>query len=379
MNTLHFKRKLTSMRYLTYFLIVLFSCQSHFLAGQCVTDELSAQNCLDNPDQCALSVASRQDILNAYNEYKTDPSKYAASLAQVEQRVIPVVFHIMHQCGDEYITDEQCAAALAEANLDFHGNNYELNQFTDADLAPFDVDLGSFENFRFQLASIDEYGNATTGITRTINSHTYDGTRGEYPMKRVIQWDPSKYLNIWVVANTPNASGYAIYPKDTNSPDTRFRDGIVITHRYLGFIGSANTLEHRRRHTLGHEIGHWLGLKHTWDGFAGVNLASSCKVDDDLCDTPNSIGFSDPVYPKAIQFNYMNSAKNGTATYNQNGLGVGGTFSATSGGIVGHYVYDGITNYVNSIPNSCWCRVNLMLPLQPMVIFLLKMRIMTIP
>jgi len=220
--------------------MLLLSLPSNLTKAQCVTDEIAEQNCQNDPANCALREFYWQTILDAFNNYQQDPALYATNLAEVEQRVIPVVFHIIHQCGDEYITDAQCAAAIDEVNLDFQGDNYELNEFYDTatqsyGLGPFEDDLGVFETLRFELASIDEYGNATTGITRTIDYSTYDGTSSGTYLKSLIQWDPSKYLNVWVV-NTTGGSAYAIFPEDANETSARVNDGIVISHNYLSLI-----------------------------------------------------------------------------------------------------------------------------------------------
>ena len=99
-------------------------------------------------------------------------------------------------------------------------------------------------------------------------------------LKNLIQWDPSRYINIWIINNMHyeifaqfncgtwvrlNGGGYATMP-----PNGGALDGIVITA--FGRL-------------LAHEMGHYLGLYHT---FEGLNCANgNCKTDGDrICDTP---------------------------------------------------------------------------------------------
>jgi PKD repeat protein len=55
----------------------------------------------------------------------------------------------------------------------------------------------------------------------------------------------------------------------------------------LGRIGTGNEIRSR---TLTHEVGHWLNLYHTWGPTNNAGLASNCGEDDDVLDTPNTIG-----------------------------------------------------------------------------------------
>ncbi|MDO8368810.1 MAG: M43 family zinc metalloprotease, partial [Saprospiraceae bacterium] len=135
--------------------------------------------------------------------------------------------------------------------------------------------------FRFCLAQQTPDVLATSGITRTQSSLTDVFVNPQDPaLKNLIRWDPTRYVNVWVVKSifsavqgTPYA-GYATLPFSHGS---NF-DGIVIGAEYTGssFL-QQNTV-------LAHEMGHFLGLYHTFEG--------SCPNDDCLqqgdrvCDTP---------------------------------------------------------------------------------------------
>jgi hypothetical protein len=72
-------------------------------------------------------------------------------------------------------------------------------------------------------------------------------------------------------------------------------DGIVMRHDYVGAIGTSQWLH---RTVLTHEVGHYLNLYHIWGGnnvpgfyYLPVANAGNCAYDDEVSDTPNTIGW----------------------------------------------------------------------------------------
>lgn len=150
----------------------------------------------------------------------------------------------------------------------------------------------------FELAKIDPDGNCTSGINRMYTRKTLEARD---QIKSLVQWDPYRYLNIWVVETIENLAGngitlgYAQFPEDLASrPET---DGLVIRHDYLGSTGTASSQIGR---TASHEIGHWLGLRHIWGDddydpeaeefltppFSSDDIDQICSSDDGVNDTP---------------------------------------------------------------------------------------------
>jgi hypothetical protein len=81
-------------------------------------------------------------------------------------------------------------------------------------------------------------------------------------------WDPLKYLNIWVV-NLMNSQGgqtlgYSFLPGLQSQSWTAWKDGLVVDYAYFGTVGNAANSSQNDGRTPTHEIGHYLGLKHTF-------------------------------------------------------------------------------------------------------------------
>lgn len=191
---------------------------------------------------------------------------------------IPVVFHILHQYGSENITDAQVYDQMEILNDDYRALNADL-----VDVVPdFDTVFGDVR-IEFKLASYDPFGNCTNGIEHIYTHETGQGD----DFSKMQQWNRTRYLNIWVLDGiNSGAAGYAYYPTATNN-QSFWIDGINILNNHIGSIGSGSAFNSR---SLTHEIGHWLGLPHTWGSTNDNNLPINCDYDDGIADTPVCIG-----------------------------------------------------------------------------------------
>lgn len=197
-------------------------------------------------------------------------------------RIIPVVFHIMHDYGPENISDAQVADCIRILNQDYANRAPDTNRISRAFRG-----IRGTTNFEFRLAKLDPNGNCTNGITRHVTNLTYNA--GEN-VKSIVSWDTRRYLNIWVVSNIASGAGaYAFYP---GSAPSQAQEGIVARATQTGSIGASGGSNFAAR-TISHEVGHYFNLPHTWGNSNEPGLATNCNIDDGVADTPNTVGVAD--------------------------------------------------------------------------------------
>lgn len=186
---------------------------------------------------------------------------------------IPIVFHILHLNGSENISDAQVFDAVSILNRDYR----KLNQDTANIVSQFQS-VAADCSIQFSLATKDNNGKCTNGITRHYDSNTnWTIDFANY----LYTWPPSKYLNVYVVNSMPSGvAGYAYLPGTVGAT----ADAIVILNDYVGSIGTSNPYTSR---ALTHEVGHWLNLQHTWGSTNNPGVACG---DDGVGDTPITKG-----------------------------------------------------------------------------------------
>ena len=195
--------------------------------------------------------------------------------------IIPIVYHIIHEGGNENISDAQVYNSLELLNRDMR----KLNPDTLNIVSEF-VDLAADINIEFRLAQRDPEGNCTKGINRIQSNLTNEGGS---EMKDLIFWPRDMYLNIWVCKDAAGSAGYTYLPSLVNNGWLADQDGIVMRHDYVGAIGTSSSSSSR---TLPHEVGHWLNLLHTWGGTNEPAVGDNCFSDDGVDDTPLTRGWT---------------------------------------------------------------------------------------
>ena len=259
------------------------------------------------PHKC-MSHEVLQDELQKHPELIQDRAKFEESVREYIEatrntgekadgkRIIPVVFHIIHECGPENISNEQVLDQIRILNEDFSLTNSDFSNTPDAF-----AELAADCQIEFRLAQIDDQGNCTDGIVRVYSPKTNEANNAN-GVKALSQWSYFKYLNVWVVKSIGSIQGaggevlgYAQFPAG-GLPST---DGIVLRHDCVGSIGTAanGAFGQRKGRTATHEIGHWLGLRHVWgdadcgsDGIDDTPIAQGPNYGVCWSDYPHNIG-----------------------------------------------------------------------------------------
>ena len=253
------------------FLLIVFSLSLHTLVAQsafsCATDSLWQRYLLDHPGAQEAYTNLRERFYP--NISATGTSRSAATLT------IPVVVHIIHH-GDPVgqganISNARIAAQFAFTNAELTATNPNFSNVP----TNFQSAVGSAD-IELCLATTDAQGLSTSGITRSYYpAASIDLNFIENTIKPALAWDPMQYLNVYVVEVSPIGVGYAYLPASgfVGTP----ADGIVCATEAFGSYATGAVYPT----TLVHEIGHYLGLLHTFDGY-------DCNADDGITDTPNT-------------------------------------------------------------------------------------------
>ncbi len=198
---------------------------------------------------------------------------------------LPVVIHVVTPKQSPDISTAQILHQIDILNADFAGKGENIHKVPEEFQSRI-ADTG----IQFCLASTDPQGNPTTGIVYrltpipNIGLETNDQGRISVYYTQfggTDLWDPTRYINIWIAEVHPGILGTSSFP---GMAPFHEETGILIDFRYFGSLGVASyNSKFKDGHTLTHEMGHYLGLRHIWG--AGT---SGCNDDDGIDDTPLS-------------------------------------------------------------------------------------------
>tara|TARA_Y100000994_G_scaffold249458_1_gene261277 strand:+ start:16946 stop:18136 length:1191 start_codon:yes stop_codon:yes gene_type:complete len=283
---------------------------------------------------------------------------------------IPVVFHIVYNTDAQNIADSIVYSQIDVLNEDYRRLNANASDTRDEFL-----EFAGDANIEFFLANTDPDGNPTNGIIHQYTSRDeflmFDNIlSNEITLDEVKSsltggsdaWNTSKYLNIWVcnIASLDilglelgQVFGYAYpptnideallelsnsqtvpdWPTDMLSNDESLQ-GVVLHYTTVGrnnpYANDDGMVENNLGRTAVHEIGHYLGLRHTWGDAISFLGEDGCNLDDGISDTPNA----------SDQAGYICDFNKNTCT--------GDLFGST-----GEDLPDMVENYMDYSPDDC--------------------------
>lgn len=253
----------TILNVLSFLSIALTALHVSGQAENCGTDRYAEIMKLRHPEIAEQEKSFNENAI----AYAKGPQTRAAIYT------IPVVFHVIHVNGPENIGRTQILDQMRILNQDFQLLNPGKSRIR-ATFAGLAVDC----QIQFKLATIDPNGNCTDGINRVYSPLGTNVSQSNEVVKELVSWPSDKYLNVWVISSFETISagtllGYATFPWFFAGS----HDGIVLRNDRVGTVGTGTASDSGR--TLTHEVGHWLGLYHTFQ--------DDCSIDGDKCgDTP---------------------------------------------------------------------------------------------
>ncbi|HYO75709.1 MAG TPA: zinc metalloprotease [Thermoanaerobaculia bacterium] len=164
---------------------------------------------------------------------------------------INVYFHVItNTSGQGNVTDTQIANQIRVLNDSYSGLTGGVNT-----------------KFRFVLAGVD----------RTVNNTWYSAgmsTTAETQMKNALRKGTARDLNFYTNRPSTGELGWATFPSSYSAQP--LKDGVVCD---FGTLPGGDFAPYNEGDTGTHEVGHWLGLYHTFQG--------GCKGKGDyVADTP---------------------------------------------------------------------------------------------
>jgi len=255
-----------------------FSTLFAFAQNHCETDAVYNQAVRKYP---VIKDVEKQLAQQMENYIKTLSKKQFAKTTADTILYVPIVFHVIHTYGSEYVTDNEIYKCVSDINLMYNKQNPD----TTAVIAPFKKWIGK-ANIKFVFPTKDPQGNPTNGITRRFS---YMATNAG-DLAKFDQWAPDSYMNVWIVnkfsSDHASAAAYAYKPATAAIPYFAFYDGVITVASYL------NT-----DNTISHELGHELNLDHTFGNTngngtqSGIWFTNTCG-DDGVDDTPPTKGYN---------------------------------------------------------------------------------------
>jgi len=268
----------------------------------CATDEYNKMLLKDFPNMMG-GKAFEKNLAKQVQLRKQSRSSINSSTNRRAPYTIPVVVHVVHN-GEAIgvganISDAQVLSQIQVLNEDFRrmvGSNGENSHPDGADV-----------NVQFCLAQQTPDGCITNGINRidmsaTSTSWSGPGGNTDTILKPATIWDVSKYMNMWSVNFTDSdLLGFAQFP---GGPATT--DGVVAGYQFFGSDDDPNVTisgDFNLGRTMTHEVGHYLGLYHTFQGgcaesgggdfctdtpavASSSSNSSTCNTGNDSCPTP---------------------------------------------------------------------------------------------
>jgi len=203
-----------------------------------------------NGRSCATRIMSETEADAVDQQVAARTANQGATSASV---TIPVAVHVIRK--GETVDQGDVPESAINAQIDILNRAFSTAKG------------GAVTTFKFELASIDRTTNAAW-------SSMSPGSPEETEAKSALRVGDAATLNLYFAQVGDGLLGWATFPSDYKSDPKR--DGVVVLS---DAVPGGKAAPYNEGATGTHEVGHWLGLYHTFQGGCG-------RRNDGVSDTP---------------------------------------------------------------------------------------------
>ena len=223
--------------------------------------------------QTSAKATNEEEAFNAFVfEFRDQGGHYNTDILY-----LPTVVHVIMKSPNDSISLDRVIAQIKQTNKHLRRLNPDTVNTRDM-FKPVAADT----HIELCLATIKPDGEAFDGVTwHLIPDFDQDMT---FEVMESTIFDPDKYFNVW--ARPIPEAAFGVFPW----MKTPVYDGIVVAHEMIGINLGGDDPDMQGGKVFTHEVGHYLGLYHTfhnaWSVVGECDTFDCDTVTDRCCDTP---------------------------------------------------------------------------------------------